>query len=79
MFGLKQFLAALIAVEMRHDFRVDASVISAGQDGHWHSGVHRPFQLVGYLSDLLVCACAEEDLGNVLFAIFVLVSSFHFF
>lgn len=30
MFGLQQLLAALIAVEMRRDLRVDAGVISAG-------------------------------------------------
>lgn len=72
VFGLEQFLAALVAVGMRRHFRVDAGVISAGQDGHGHSGVHGALQLVGHLSDLLVRASAKVDLGDVALAVFVL-------
>lgn len=73
IFGVQQVFAALIAVGVSRHLRVDTGVVSAGQDGHWHTGVDGAFELVGDLSDLFVCAGPEEDLRHLLSAIFVFV------
>ena len=71
--GLEQFLAALVAVGVRHHLWVDAGVVTAGEDGHGHAGVEGALELVGDLGDLLVGARAKEDFGDFLFAIFLFV------
>lgn len=70
--GLKKFLAALVAVGVGHHLWVDTGMVSAGQDGHRHTGVKCALQLVGDLRDLLMCPRAKENLGNLLFSVFVL-------
>lgn len=70
---LQQLLAAFIAAGVRCHFRVDTGVISAGQDGHWHAGVNRAFQLMGNLSYLFMCPSAKVDFRNICFAIFAFV------
>lgn len=75
IFGLQKILAAFIPVEVWHHFRVDTGVVSAGQNGHVHTGVDGALQLVCDLSYLFVRACAKEDLGNPLFIVFGLLLS----
>jgi len=76
IFGLQQILASFIAVGVRRHFWVDTGVVSAGQDSHVHTGVNSALQFMRNLSYLLMRACAKENLGNLLSAIFVLCTVF---
>lgn len=82
--GLQQLLAALVAIGMRYHFGVHASVVTTREDSHGHAGVHCSLKLPRNLCDLLMSACAEEDLWNrfpsaSLFVFFVVLGLFNRF
>lgn len=77
--GLQQLLAAFITVGVGYHFRVDTSMVSARKNGHRHSGVQCPLQLMCNLFNLFMRACAEENFGDSLLHIAFLVFVLDFF